>query len=200
MFSAHFAFNDAEERGVNSREDVSLIPCCSGFWQQAGCCLQLGQAGRNAVADFVVFTDNLLPHSIKSGWKGKMCPKAFLKSLGKSHLGPSKCLLLHGHTQCPRGAWTWRALIRGACRHLELQYPVGDVHLGNTAHEAWSRLKVLQFPAATERVAEAGGTSGDHLVQLWQGQLLPEETQLLLFSPTDWKAGSRSPKEVLFCC
>lgn len=51
-FSVHFPFNDAEERSVNTKEDVSVTLHHSGFWQQSGCCLQL--AGKITVVGFVV--------------------------------------------------------------------------------------------------------------------------------------------------
>lgn len=51
-FSVHFPFNDAEERSVNTKEDVSVTLHWSGFWQQSGCCLEL--AGKIAVVGFVV--------------------------------------------------------------------------------------------------------------------------------------------------
>lgn len=51
-FSIHFPFNDAEERRINTQEDVSVTLHHSGLWQQSGCCLEL--AGKITVVGFVV--------------------------------------------------------------------------------------------------------------------------------------------------
>lgn len=167
-FSIHFPFNDAEERSVSTKEDVSVTWHCSGSWQQSGCCLEL--AGKISVIGFVVGflrkektagTDNWFnsEHTMPSRNK---CSQRFLS---KTCNFPN--VLLESAFSCmaipcipgTSVAWTWRwtpSLLRSPCGTLGLQYPMGDVSQGNTAHKVWSTLSVSK----SHRMDEVGGASG----------------------------------------
>lgn len=102
-FSVRFPFNDAEERNVNTKEDISVTPYCSGFWQQSDCCLKL--AGKITMVGFVGgFLRKEKTASTENRFNSghKMFPDIFLKNLKVSKCAAWKCLLLHGHTLCPR--------------------------------------------------------------------------------------------------